>query len=227
MCDKCFYAFLCCFLPCIEKREARHERKYDQEEAPRPVESKSKARERGAAAVKTSSPRRRVSAQHCQQVHQDLVANLSQPMNGKQTAAQFRLRMAFSVTKEHLSPDFFTPVIRDLDTVLFSGCLSDRTLVDWKHMPNTSRRTLFGLTLPHGISRISKVEIRLNTVMFDASSKENIWGTVVHEMVHAYLTLTSGWRGILMKHRGSPFEVCCEAAVGRLALEGLEVRHVV
>jgi hypothetical protein len=114
MCDKCFYAFLCCFLPCIEKREARHERKYDQEEAPRPVESKSKARERGAAAVKTSSPRRRVSAQHCQQVHQDLVANLSQPMNGKQTAAQFRLRMAFSVTKEHLSPDFFTPVIRDL-----------------------------------------------------------------------------------------------------------------
>jgi hypothetical protein len=63
--------------------------------------------------------------------------------------------------------------------------------------------------------------------MFDASTKENIWGTVVHEMVHAYLTLTSGWRGILMKHRGSPFEVCCEAAVGRLALEGLEVRHVV
>jgi hypothetical protein len=63
--------------------------------------------------------------------------------------------------------------------------------------------------------------------MFVASTKEDIWGTVVHEMVHAYLALMSGWRGILMKHRGSPFEECCKAAVGRLALEGLEAQHVV
>jgi len=224
MCDKCFYAFLCCFLPCIEKREARHERNYNQEKAPRPVEPKSKVRERSAAAVKTSSPRRRVSAQ---QAHQNLMANLSQLINGKQTAALFRLRMAFLVPKHDLNPDFLTPVIRDLDTVLFSGYLGDRIFVEWKDKPSTSRRTLLGLALPHGISRISKVKIRLNTVIFESCTKEEIWGTVVHGMVHAYLAVASGWRGLLMKHRGSRFEECCAAAVGRLALDGLVVRHVV
>ena len=148
-------------------------------------------------------------------------------MTGKQTAALFGLRMALSTTKEHISPEFFAPVIRDLDTVLFSGCLGERISVQWKDMPSTSRRTLRGVSLPCGIGRISKVKIRLNTVMFVASTKEDIWGTVVHEMVHAYLALMSGWRGILMKHRGSPFEECCKAAVGRLALEGLEAQHVV
>lgn len=224
MCDKCFYAFLCCFLPCIEKREARHKTTYNSEEAPRSVEMKSKVHESSGAAVKTSSPRRRVSAQ---EAHYIPTANLSQPTNGKQTAALFRLRMAFSTTKEHINPEFFVPVIRDLDTVLFSGCLGDRILVQWRDMPSTSRHTLRGVSLPCGISRISKVKIRLNTVMFGESTNENIWGTVVHEMIHAYLALMSGWRGILMKHRGSVFEECCKAAVGRLALEGLEVQHVV
>jgi len=229
MCGDCcahaFYAFLCCFLPCIAKQSGRHETTHDQEEAPRPVILKSKGHKRSAIPPKESSPRQRVSAQ---QAHTDLVANLSQPMNGKQTAALFRLRMAFSTAKkQHLSPEFFAPVIKDLDNVLFKGCLSDRILVDWVDMPATSRRMLRGVSLPYGISRILKVKIRLNTVMLEASTKEEIWGTVVHEMVHAYLALRSGWRGMLMRHRGSPFEECCKAAVGKLALDGLEVHHVV
>jgi hypothetical protein len=63
--------------------------------------------------------------------------------------------------------------------------------------------------------------------MLGTELKEDIWGAVLHEMVHAYLALMSGWRGMLMKHHGSPFEECCKAVVGRLALEGLEVHHVV
>ena len=102
MCDKCFYAFLCCFLPCIEKREARRVTTYDSEEAPRSVEMKSKIHGSSCAAVETSSLRRRVSAQLA---HYILKANLSQPMTGKQTAALSRLRMAFSTTKEHISPE--------------------------------------------------------------------------------------------------------------------------
>ena len=183
-----------------------------------------KVHESSTAAVNGPSPRRRASAQ---QSYQDLIANLSQPMNGKQTAALFRLRMAFLVPKEDLRPEFFTPVIKDLDTVLFSGCLGDRILVEWKDMPSKSRRTLLGVSLPYGICKISRVHIRLNIAMFEVSTKEDIWGTVVHELVHANLALSSGWRGTLMKHRGSPFEKCCEVAVGRLALEGLEVHHVV
>ena len=211
---------MCCFLPCYTKRGGQA---YDQEEAPRPVKLKSKNRESGATAIEAPL-QKSVSAR---QAHSQLVASLSQPMNGKQTAALFRLRMAFSARKEHLSAEFFAPAIKDLDTVLFSGCLGDRIIVDWVNMPTTSRRILQGISLPHGISRITKVKIRLNRVMFEGESKEDIWGTVVHEMVHAYLALTCGWRGMLMRHHGSPFEECCRAAVGRLALEGLEVRHVV
>ncbi|GAB7331166.1 hypothetical protein MBLNU13_g02641t1 [Cladosporium sp. NU13] len=134
--------------------------------------------------------------------------------------------MAFLTTKEYLSPEFFTPVMRDLDTVVFNGYLADRIAVDWKEMPSTSRRTLLGLALQYGISRISKVKIRLDTAMLETSNKGDIWGTLVHEMIHAYLALESSWRGILMKHRGSPFEECCRAAVQRLVLKGLEDQHV-
>lgn len=148
-------------------------------------------------------------------------------MNGKQTAALFRLRMAFSTTKEDLSAEFFAPVIKYLNAALFNACLCDRILARWTDMPTTSRRTLRGVSLPRGISRISKIDIRLNRAMFEADSKEEIWGTVVHEMMHAYLALTSGWRGMLMKHHGSPFEECCRAAVERLALEGFEAHYVV
>ena len=223
-CAHCFYGFLCCFLPCYTKRGGHHAASYDREEAPRPVQLKTKVNERRTAAVKEPSHRRKSSPQQAQR---DLTADLSHPMNGKQTAALFRLRMAFSTTKEDLSPEFFAPVIKDLDTILFNGCLGDRTLVDWVDMPSTSRRTLRGVSLPRGVSRIFRVDIRLNRAMFAADSKEDIWGTVVHEVVHAYLMLACGWRGAMMRHRGSPFEECCRAAVERLALEGLEVRHVV
>lgn len=223
-CAHCFYGFLCCFLPCYTKRGGQHVASYDQEEAPRPVQLKTKVNERRTAAVKEPSRRRKLSPQQAQQ---DLIAGLSQPINGKQTAALFRLRVAFSITKEDLSPEFFAPVIADLDTVLFDGCLGDRILVSWVDMPSTSRRTLRGVSLPRGVSRVSKVDIRLNKAMFEGDAKEDVWGTVVHEMMHAFLILACGWRGAMMRHRGSPFEECCRAAVGRLALEGLEVRHVV
>jgi len=215
---------MCCFLPCIVRRGGHQVASHDQEEAPVPVKLKSNAHESSAATSKAPSQRRRVSAR---QAHSQLLASLNQPANGKQTAALFRLRVAFSTTKEHLSPEFFAAVIGDLDTVLFGGCLSDRVSFDWKDMPATSRDMLRGVSLPHGVIGMSKVSIRLSIAMLAVDTKEDIWGTVVHEMVQAYLALTSGWSGVLMRHRGSAFEECCRAAVERLALEGLEVRHVV
>jgi hypothetical protein len=164
---------MCCFLPCYTKRGGQYAASYDnQEEAPRPIKLKSTLRERKASTTKKSSAWRRVSAQ---QARTDLIADLGQPTNGRQTAALFRLRMAFSTTQEHLTPKFFAPVIKDLDTVLFNGCLNDRILVDWVNMPATSRRILQGISLPQGISKISKVRIRLNTVMLGTEPKEDIW----------------------------------------------------
>lgn len=135
--------------------------------------------------------------------------------------------MVFLTTKEHLSPAFFAAVIGELDTVLFGGGLSECIIVHWTDLPTTSRGMLRGVSLPHGVIRVAKVHIYLNTTMFAVDTVEETWGSVLHEMVHVYLALTSGWSGILMKHRRSPFEECCRAVVERLTLEGLEVRHVV
>lgn len=71
------------------------------------------------------------------------------------------------------------------------------------------------------------VLIRLNKTMFKRESKEEIWGTVLHEMLHAYLDLTCGWRALGVPQHGLLFERACGALVARLGLVGLEIRHVV
>jgi hypothetical protein len=90
-------------------------------------------------------------------------------------------------------------------------------------------RQIRGITLPYDFSRsgISMVHIRLNKTMFRLEAKEEIWGTILHEMLHAYLGLTTGWISLRVPHHGELFERSCGAMVGRLGLRGLEVGHVV
>jgi hypothetical protein len=137
--------------------------------------------------------------------------------------------MAFLPTRDHLSPETFAPVIADLDTVLFKGRLKDNIIIEWAKMTVTRRSMLRGISLPYDINRsgISKVRIRLNEAMFRLDPKEEIWGTVAHEMLHAYLDLESSWRGLTKPHHGALFERSCRALVGTLAIEGFEARHVI
>lgn len=70
----------------------------------------------------------------------------------------------------------------------------------------------------------------MNRRMFGVDGKEEIWGTVVHELLHAHLDLGSNWAGLLEKHHGVLWERSCGKMVERLGLEGLEGlegRHVV
>ena len=71
------------------------------------------------------------------------------------------------------------------------------------------------------------VHIRLNKTMFRLEAKEEIRGTVLHEMFHAYLDLTTGWGELRVPHHGELFEQSCGAMVRRLGLVGLEVGRVV
>jgi hypothetical protein len=113
----------------------------------------------------------------------------------------------------------------DLDTVLFSDLLSYRTIVEWAIM----RRQIRGITSPYDFSRsgISMVHIRLNKTMSRLEAKEEIWGTVLHEMLHAYLNLTTTWGALKVPHHGELFESSCGAMMQRLGLRGLKVGHVV
>lgn len=163
-----------------------------------------------------------------QQAHQDLHSNLNSFPNAQQIAALSRLRVAFSIESEHLTPGSFDAVITDLDTVLFSGYLSDKIVVKWTEMPVTSRCILRGMCLPKSVDRtgISKVCIPLNKAMLRLEPKEETWGTIVHEMLHAYICLKSVWSGSMPPHHEAKFERSCATLVDRLALDGFEVRHV-
>lgn len=71
------------------------------------------------------------------------------------------------------------------------------------------------------------MRVRLNKKMFGIDSKEEIWGTAVHELLHAYLDLMSDWAGLMKAHHGVLFEGSCRAMVERLGLEELEEAHVI
>lgn len=163
------------------------------------------------------------------QAHQELVTNLAQQPTAYQAAAHTRLRTAFLTNKKYLCPEVLAPTITDLDTFLFNGVLGDRIWIDWAKVTVSRRSMLRGISLPYDFSRsgISKVRIRLNTAMFGIDEKEEIWGTVVHEMLHAYLDLTSNWAGLTKPHHGALFEESCSSMARKLALGGLEARHIV
>ena len=192
---------------------------HDQAQSPRTVSTKKWK----------SIPRRKKKPQlprvPVPQSHLNLLAALSLPPSTTQTAALTRLRTLFALPKSHTTFSTFSQIITDLDTVLFSNFVSPYTIVEWARMTRRVR----GITLPYDLSRsgISMVHIRLNKTMFRLEAKEEIWGTVLHEMLHAYLDLTTGWVSLRVPHHGVDFERSCEAMVGRLGLRGLEVRHVV
>jgi hypothetical protein len=189
----------------------------DQTQTPRPVSPKPKR-----ASRKTNPQHPRVAVH---QTHQNLISALSLSPTSAQRAALTRLQTLFALPKSRLALETFSPIITDLDTVLFSNLLSPYLIVEWALMT----RQIRGITLPYDFSRsgILMVHIRLNKTMFRLEAKEEIWGTVLHEMLHAYLDLTTGWVSLRVPHHGVDFERSCEAMVGRLGLRGLEVRHVV
>lgn len=221
---------MCC-LPCSAKRAGKiHTTTEPPLEAPRPATQstpkKQKQKEKHPLALAQGSPAKRFPVQ---QVHQNLIDHLAQPPRPKQEAAHLRLRAAFLAPAEHLSPSFFDAVIADLDTLLFNDALGDRVYTDWANMTVTRRRMLRGISLPYDICRsgISKVRVRLNKRMFGIDSKDEIWGTVVHELLHAYLDLMSNWAGLVKAHHGTLFERSCRAMVQKLGLEGFGVMNVI
>ena len=155
-----------------------------------------------------------------------LELNLSIP-NDRNLAAFARIQAAYATSQEHLNPEFLAPVIADLDTVLFNGWLSDYLLVSWESMtgtpcclsnkPNTQP--------PYEQSPSGNPRLRVRLAIYPSGPKEQTWGGILHEMLHAYLDLMSEWQGLKQPH-GPFFSAACTAMVRRLALGGLKVHHV-
>lgn len=155
-----------------------------------------------------------------------LELNLSVP-NERQLAAFARIQEAYAASQAHLNPEFFTPVIVDLDTVLFNGWLSDYMLISWESITGTPC-CLSGepsKESPYEIDRSGNSRLRVRFAVYPSGPREQTWGVILHEMLHAYLDLMSEWRGLKQPH-GPLFGPACTAMVRRLALGGLKVHDL-
>jgi hypothetical protein len=174
----------------------------------------------------------------------DFVLHLGRPETKPQTAALERNRAAF----ERKSPArFLRPssaelelMVYDLDTALFNGALKGNMRLTWEgtynyrivdHNPNatvdykyqpqciasrpTYQKTGFEILL-----RPAPTRVRIPSPPFRAGgSKQEAWGEVIHELLHAYLDLKT-------QPHGDNLEEACEAIVYKLALHGLRLHHV-
>lgn len=163
-----------------------------------------------------------------QQAIETLMLELSLSIpNERQLAAFTRIQEAYAMSQEHLDPDFFTPVITDLDTVLFNGWLNDYMLISWESM--TGRPCCLSgrpsTQPPYETDRSGSERLRVRFAIYTSGPREHTWGGILHEMLHAYLDLMSEWRGLKQPH-GPLFGSACTAMVQRLALGGLKVHHL-
>jgi hypothetical protein len=155
-----------------------------------------------------------------------LELNLSIP-NDRNLAAFARIQEAYAMSQTNLNPEFFEPVIADLDAVLFNGWLSDYMLIGWETMTGTpcclsnKPRT----QPPYEQSPSGSSKLRIRFAIYSSGPREQTWGGILHEMLHAYLDLISEWQGLKQPH-GPLFSTACTAMVRRLALGGLKVHHV-
>lgn len=152
--------------------------------------------------------------------------NLSIPKN-QHIGAFTRIQQAYATSHAHLNREFFAPVITDLDAVLFNGWLSDYTLINWESMTGTpcclSGKPSAQPPYEKDPSGSSRLRVRL--AVYPSSPREQTWGGILHEMLHAYLDLMSEWHGLKQPH-GPLFSAACTAMVRRVALPGLKVHHV-
>lgn len=152
--------------------------------------------------------------------------NLSVP-NERQLAAFARIQEAYAMSQGHPNSDFLTPVIADLDIVLFNGWLCEYMLISWESMTgtpcclsgNSSKES------PYEIDRSGSERLRVRFAIYPSGPREQTWGGILHEMLHTHLDLMSEWRGLMQPH-GPLFGSACTAMVRRLALGGLKVHHV-
>lgn len=163
-----------------------------------------------------------------QQACEILMLRLNLPIpNERQIAASERILKAYAKSESHLNPEFLTQVIADLDTMLFEGLLGDYMLISWESMA-AMPCCLSGKPYtqpPYEKSRKGSERLRVRFAICSSFPKEQTWGGILHELLHAYLDLTSEWHGFKQPH-GPLFSAACTAIIRKLALDGLEVQHV-
>lgn len=151
----------------------------------------------------------------------------STPLTASQQTAQTRLRELFSgETEAFRQLDTLLQAALQLDTLLFNSALRDHiaiTVEEFRATPLWRDKLVKGRCIvpPGPLKRFHKVQIQLNNTLLVYGSREEVLGTLVHEMLHAYLGLVKGWR-----HREGDIMALAEGCVRRVGVEGLRVEHL-
>ncbi|KAK5112816.1 hypothetical protein LTR85_011150 [Meristemomyces frigidus] len=151
-----------------------------------------------------------------------LRAFLSGPENDSERHAHNNLERAWSVPANSVTPDLYIKIFNDLDELLFDGQLCNRVLVTWEDLHgdllgNTSSRSN-GNCCP-----ADRIHIQLDRNMFYEESKAKVWGTLVHEMLHAYMFVMTDDASAHPREFGN----ACRALGRALGLQGLRGDDVI
>lgn len=151
------------------------------------------------------------------------------PLTAPQQAAQNRLRQLFSEDSQLFRElDTVLEAAMTLDSLLFDDMLCDRIAISVRDFREKSwqwkNKLVKGRCIvpPGPVKRLLKVKIQLNRTLMVYGCSYEILGTLIHEMMHAYLVLAKGRR-----HGEEEVHALVEQAVRRVGVEGLRVEHVV
>jgi hypothetical protein len=145
----------------------------------------------------------------------------------QQTEARRRILNIFTEPSPPLQPDIFIKAATDLDLLLFNGVLRGHITITWKTIPLShgvlvrgTCQTLFART------RFRRMRIALNKTLFHEGARWEVLGTLVHEMLHAYLAIVLGpWESSRYEH-GARFARAADALVENLGVDAFTARHI-
>lgn len=153
------------------------------------------------------------------EAYRRLSASLSGGLSAAQSAAIARLENAWRMPTSQTTPDLYIKIFNDLNLYLFDDQLRNRVHVGWSNLGDLYGRT--GGRTTCECCPESRVELLLDKGTFREESKAKVWGTLLHEMLHAYLFVVAERPS---SHDGR-FRRACRELVEATQLEGLRFGH--
>jgi hypothetical protein len=134
-------------------------------------------------------------------VHVALADHLARPLSSKQRDAHRRLLQTYMMPYPETMEDITGPIFEDLDVLLFGASLWRKVKVRW--VDNIGRADTVAETsnsiileaLGKAITiTLDRGKLAYTPWRFGNPARRLLWGTLVHEMLHAYLDCKTSWK---------------------------------
>jgi len=165
------------------------------------------------------------------EAHDRLLRRLHKPWAVKKLAAWGRFRKVYYKPLDS-RPRAMVKAFNDMDTVLFRGVLRRRVNIQWEvRLESGCVGQAWYPRMENGLPT-KQVHIRLSLIGLFGRRSEHLWDTLMHEMLHAYLYISTGGETdeyyTCGKHLdyGPLFFSDAQALTERLHLKGLEVEDI-